>query len=241
VCYRLFSLREKFNAILSEVVHCVVLQPEAPTATLWASSRTRSRSCCVSLEFFPPKTDAGLANLMTRIRGMVSRLRPAFVSMTWRAQFKDEDLWLSIGTAVQRAFGVDVLLHLTCHLPVEDLRRILRRCREAGITNILALRGDPPLQGSERWRPVAGGLHHAVELVQLIRADHGDAFCVGVGGYPEVHTEAWNCPELPPSEQAAALDLARLKAKVDAGADFVITQVREQARVSQCVPSVLCS
>lgn len=56
---------------------------------------------------------------------------------------------------------------------------------------------------------------------------HGDYFCVAVAGYPEVHTECWNSPDLPPSEQSLALDLQRLKEKVDAGADFIITQVRK--------------
>lgn len=180
-------------------------------------------STVVSFEFFPAKTEAGVVNLLSRIEAMVM-LRPAFVTLTWRSNFKDEALWLSIGTRVQRDFKVDVLLHLTCHLPVDDLKRILKRAREAGIRNILALRGDPPLGASERWRPVPGGLAHASDLVRLIRAEHGDFFCVGVAAYPEVHTESWNDERLPPSEQARSLDMQRLKEKIDAGADFCITQ-----------------
>lgn len=177
----------------------------------------------VSFEFFPAKTDAGVDNLLTRIETLVFSCRPHYVSLTWRSAFKDEKLWLQIGTKIQKDFGVDVLLHLTCHLPAADLRRILRAARDAGIRNILALRGDP-VMGAERWRPAPGAFEHAIDLVKLIREEHGDYFCVAVAGYPETHTECWNSVALPPSEQARALDLQRLKAKVDAGADFIITQ-----------------
>jgi 5,10-methylenetetrahydrofolate reductase len=177
----------------------------------------------ISLEFFPARTSDGVKVLIDRVRQTVQRLRPHFVSITWRAQFKDEELWLSIGSQIQRTLGVDVLMHLTCHLPVPDISRILKRCREHGIRNILALRGDPPI-GSDVWRPVHGGLRHAEELVALIRREHGDYFCIAVAGYPEVHLESRNSQTLPPSDQARALDISRLKAKCDAGASFVITQ-----------------
>jgi methylenetetrahydrofolate reductase (NADPH) len=154
---------------------------------------------------------------------MAFRLRPTFVTLTWRSAFTDELLWLRIGAHVQREFGLDCLMHLTCHLPVTALKRVLNRCREAGIRNILALRGDPPI-GQDAWVPCEGGLANAVELVELIRAEHGDYFCVAVAAYPETHTECWNSPDLPPSEQCRDLDMERLKTKVDAGADFVITQ-----------------
>ena len=81
--------------------------------------------------------------------------------------------------------------------------------RAAGIRNILALRGDPAI-GAEKWKPSPGGLSNALDLVRLIRQEHGDYFCVAVAAYPEVHTECWNDPELPPSEQATALDWGRL-------------------------------
>lgn len=154
---------------------------------------------------------------------MTYRLQPTFVTLTWRSAFKNESLWLKIGATVQKEFGVDILMHLTCHLPKADLVRVLKNAREAGIRNILALRGDPPI-GEDKWQRTAGGFSNAVELVRLIREEHGDWFCVAVAGYPEVHTECWNNPELPPSEQAMALDLKRLREKVEAGADFVITQ-----------------
>ncbi|KAM3577743.1 hypothetical protein VYU27_000287 [Nannochloropsis oceanica] len=177
----------------------------------------------VSLEFFPAKTEEGMGNLLARIEAMVLQLQPTFVTLTWRSAFEDERLWLKIGTIVQKEFSVDVLLHLTCHLPRADLVRVLQNARDAGIRNILALRGDPPI-GEDKWEAVSGGFSNAVELVQLIRDLHGDWFCVAVAGYPEVHTECWNSPDLPPSEQSQALDLCHLKEKVLAGADFVVSQ-----------------
>ncbi|ETI55584.1 methylenetetrahydrofolate reductase [Phytophthora nicotianae CJ01A1] len=177
----------------------------------------------VSFEFFPAKTNAGVFNLLTRVEEMGLALQPTFVTLTWRSAFKDEALWLRIGAHIQNEFQLDVLLHLTCHLPTEQLKRILKNARAAGIRNILALRGDPPI-GAERWSPVEGGLSNAVDLIKLIREEHGDYFCIACAGYAEVHTESWNHPDLPPSNEARALDLQRLKAKQDAGADFIITQ-----------------
>ena len=177
----------------------------------------------VSCEFFPARTTAGVTALLRRVEETVHLLRPHFVAITWRAQFKDEELWLDIGSQIQRNLGVPVLMHLTCHRPVADIRRILGRCKERGLRNILALRGDPPV-GAVSWCPTHGGLLHAKELVELIRKEHGDFFCIAVAGYPEVHLEAHNSPELPPSQQARGLDLDRLRAKCAAGADFVVTQ-----------------
>lgn len=95
------------------------------------------------------QTEAGVDNLLRRIEKMNLSLHPTFVTLTWRSAFKDESLWLQIGAKVQRDFKVDILLHLTCHLPKEDLKRVLKNAREAGIQNILALRGDPPI-GQDR-------------------------------------------------------------------------------------------
>jgi methylenetetrahydrofolate reductase (NADPH) len=85
------------------------------------------------------------------------------------------------------------------------------------------LAGDPPI-GAERWKPSKGGFSNAIQLVELIRKEHGDYFCVAVAAYAEVHTESWNNPLLPPSQQCKDLDMQRLKAKINAGADFIITQ-----------------
>lgn len=177
----------------------------------------------ISFEFFPAKTEAGVFNLLNRVEEMGFQLQPTFVTLTWRSAFKNEDLWLKIGSHIQNEFGIDVLLHLTCHLPKSELIRILDNARKLGICNILALRGDPPI-GSDVWEPVENGLKNAVELIKLIREKHGEYFCIACAGYPEVHTESWNNPDLPPSQQARDLDLVRLLEKQNAGADFIITQ-----------------
>ncbi len=215
---------------------------------------------CVSFEFFPPSASKaeGSEHLFARIAEMGERLKPTFVSLTWRSGFKDESLWLQLGSRVQKQLGIVVLLHLTCHLPRNDLLRVLSNARAAGIRNILALRGDSAhfaagsqvqqqqqlmqqqapvvskpsrAQQGQQWGACSDGFTNAIELVHLIRAEHGDHFCVGVAGYPEVHTACWNSELLPPSAQARELDLQRLKDKVDAGADFVITQFTYDAEL----------
>ncbi|RHY89364.1 hypothetical protein DYB35_007802 [Aphanomyces astaci] len=183
----------------------------------------KTGSPSVSFEFFPAKTEDGVFNLLNRVEEMGFQLQPTFVTLTWRSAFKDEKLWLKIGSHIQNEFKIDVLMHLTCHLPREQLREILKNVRAAGIRNILALRGDPPI-GSERWKAIPGGFQNAVELIRFIREEHGDWFCIAAAGYAEVHTEAWNNPNLPPSDQARRVDMLRLKEKQDAGADFIITQ-----------------
>ncbi|TMW58317.1 hypothetical protein Poli38472_011905 [Pythium oligandrum] len=193
---------------------------DALQATYAASDAARPT---VSFEFFPAKTDDGVFNLLNRVEEMGFSLKPTFVTLTWRSAFKDEKLWLRIGAHIQKEFQLDVLLHLTCHLPREHIKQILLNAKAAGIRNILALRGDPPI-GAERWKPIPNGLNNAVDLIKLIREEHGDYFCIACAGYAEVHTESWNHPELPPSKEARMLDLERLKLKQDAGADFIITQ-----------------
>eukprot|EP00939_MAST-03C_sp_MAST-3C-sp1_P001485 g1485.t1 len=187
------------------------------------NEKKRNGQISTSFEFFPAKTEKGTNNLLSRIHNMHARLQPTFVTLTWRSAFKDENLWIKIGSTIQNEFNVEVLMHLTCHLPIVDLKRILENCKKAGLRNILALRGDPPI-GEERWKRRDGCLNNAVELVQLIRKEHGDYFCIAVAGYPESHIETWNSPHLPPSAQCRALDIDRLKMKIDAGADFVISQ-----------------
>ena len=108
-----------------------------------------------SFEFFPPKTEQGLDNLYLRIERMTS-LHPLFVDITWGAGGSTKDLSLTIAQYCQTYFGIDVLLHLSCtNITVEEIKTILRTARDAGIQNILALRGDP-LKGSTTWRSVPG-------------------------------------------------------------------------------------
>jgi methylenetetrahydrofolate reductase (NADPH) len=107
------------------------------------------------------------------------------------------------------------MMHLTCtNITVESLRKALNDAKKAGIKNILALRGDPP-KGQEEFKAIEGGFSNAVDLVKFIKQEHGDYFCVAVAGYPEGHLE---CDD-------KALDLQRLKDKIDAGGELVITQL----------------
>ena len=166
-----------------------------------------------SFEFFPPRTQAGVENLYSRIDRLAA-LEPLFVDVTWGAGGSTRSLTLDIAEKAQKYCGLDVLMHLTLTgLDVAELKEVLREARQRGIHNILALRGDP-VKGAGGWQPMPGGLAHAADLVRLIREEHGDWFCVAVGGHPEGHAEA--------SDRAA--EMVHLREKVDAGADFVLTQ-----------------
>lgn len=167
-----------------------------------------------SFEFFPPKTEAGVENLYLRMDRMTS-LQPLFVDVTWGAGGCTKELTMAICEYSQTYFGVDALMHLTCtNLTVEEIKLILKTARDMGIQNILALRGDPA-KGSISWEPYPGGCENAIDLVKLIRKEHGDYFCIGVAGFPEGH---------PYSTGDSNQDLQHLKNKIDAGADFILTQ-----------------
>lgn len=120
--------------------------------------------------------------------------------------------------------GMETMMHLTCtNMPVEKLEVALQQCKDAGIRNILALRGDPP-HGQEKFTQVEGGFSCALDLVKYIREKFGDYFCICVSGYPEAHPDViTDDPEQ--MEKNYKSDLEYLKAKIDAGADFVITQL----------------
>lgn len=167
-----------------------------------------------SLEYFPPKTDVGLMNLYPRIERMAG-LRPCFVDITWGAGGSTSEKTLEISANLQRLFGLDVLMHLTCtNMPKAELDGVLDKVYEAGIRNILALRGDPPHEHGE-WESCEGGFSYAHELVSHIRKRFGDEMCIGVAGYPEGHLEA-------PDRDVC---VRHLKHKIDCGADFVVTQL----------------
>lgn len=171
-----------------------------------------------SFEFFPPKTEAGVENLYLRMDRMTG-LQPIFVDITWGAGGCTKDLTMAIAEYTQTYFGVDVLMHLTCtNLTIENIKEILRSAREVGIQNILALRGDPP-KGAIQWEPTPGGCDNAIDLVKLIRKEHGDYFGIAIAGFPEGHPSSI-------SKQGSNQknDLIYLKQKVDAGADFILTQ-----------------
>lgn len=166
----------------------------------------------VSFEFFPPKTEAGFRSLYRTIAEL-EKLRPGFVSVTWGAGGSTRSQTVELVTRIEREIGITAMAHLTCvGASAEDLAGILDRLAEAGIENVLALRGDPP-RGETDWRPVAGGFSHASELAGFIRGRW--SFCLGGACYPEKHPDA-------PSFEA---DLDALRRKVDAGVEFLITNL----------------
>jgi methylenetetrahydrofolate reductase (NADPH) len=170
------------------------------------------RRPCFSFEFFPPKTDEGERNLFAAAQQLCDD-DPAFVSVTYGAGGSTRDRTIEIVKRIHGELGVEAMAHLSCvGATREQLRTILDEMRDAGIDNILALRGDPP-QGETEWRPTAGGLHFSTELAQLISDEYD--FCVGAACFPEVH------PEAPDLEH----DIRFLKEKIAAGARFLITQL----------------
>jgi methylenetetrahydrofolate reductase (NADPH) len=166
-----------------------------------------------SYEFFPPKTSAGLENLYNRIDRM-SSLEPLFIDVTWGAGGSTKELTMTICEYCSKYLGVDTMMHITCQgLTVSQLKDILTAAKDAGICNILALRGELP-NGTYIWEPVDGGFNHAIELVQFVRQTFGDHFCIAVAGFPEGHPQSSDSKD----------EIMRLKEKVDAGADFILTQ-----------------
>ncbi|MEZ6059587.1 MAG: methylenetetrahydrofolate reductase [NAD(P)H] [Planctomycetaceae bacterium] len=167
----------------------------------------------ISIEIFPPKTPAGDEALRGHLKTLIE-YSPAFVSCTYGAGGSTQDRTLGWCTEIQNDLQNVAVAHFTCVGSTRDqLNQWLTNAAAAGIRNIMALRGDAP-QGQETFTAVAGGLKHANELVELIRA-HDSRFGIGVAGYPEKHLEA---PDMD-------TDLTNLKRKVDAGADAVFTQL----------------
>jgi methylenetetrahydrofolate reductase (NADPH) len=166
-----------------------------------------------SFEFFPPKTDQGVQNLYRTI-GQLHELRPAFVSVTYGAGGSTRELTLDLVSRIKSEIGIEAMAHLTCvGSGREHLRAVLDDLERRGIENVLALRGDPP-RDQPRFVAAEDGFTYASELVRFIR-ENGYRFCVGGAGYPEGHVE---CTD-------ADLDLRHLVAKVEAGLEFVITQL----------------
>lgn len=167
----------------------------------------------LSFELFPPKTEAGAVALKKHM-GVLDQFGPSFVTCTYGAGGSTRDKTLEILSMVKKNFQRPVASHLTCvGSTVDELREYLRSAQEAGIENIVALRGDPP-KGESSFKPVDGGLCYANELVELIKHEFPD-FGVAVAGYPEKHQEATDMET----------DLLNLKRKTDAGGDVIITQL----------------
>jgi methylenetetrahydrofolate reductase (NADPH) len=165
-----------------------------------------------SFEFFPPKTPEGESNLRKALDDLKDD-EPAYVSVTYGAGGTTRDKTIDIVKSIKQDYGIEAMAHFSLvGQSVDGLRRQLDEIAEAGIENVLALRGDPP-QGETEWIAHPEGLHYSVELIEMIKADYD--FCVGAACFPEVH------PDAPSAEE----DMRYLKRKVDAGASFLITQL----------------
>ena len=177
-----------------------------------------------SFEYFPPKTEAGVQNLLARMDKM-GAMRPMWIDVTWGAGGSTAETTQLLCETAMDVTGLDVLMHLTCtNVTVETTRKVLQRCKDKGLCNILALRGDPPAGMDQAWTATEGGFKHAVDLVKFIRKEFGDYFCIGVAAYPEGHVDYLG--ENGAIDQAAwEQDMKYFKDKVDAGADFAVTQL----------------
>ncbi|MSP24426.1 MAG: methylenetetrahydrofolate reductase [NAD(P)H] [Myxococcales bacterium] len=172
-----------------------------------------SASPVVSFEFFPPKTDDGVANLYATVEAL-KPCRPSFVSVTFGAGGGTRDRTRELVGRIKRELGIEAMAHVTCVGVTEaEVAKTLRDLADDGVENILALRGDPP-KGQAQFARTEGGFAYANELIRFVRAE-GYPFCIGAACYPEGHPE---CPD-------RDLDLSNLKRKVDAGVDFLITQL----------------
>jgi methylenetetrahydrofolate reductase (NADPH) len=166
-----------------------------------------------SVEFFPPKTEEGREGLFETVE-VLRKLGPNFFSVTYGAGGATREGTLETTRAIRDEYGVEAMAHLSCVGETEDsLREIVDRIADAGIENILALRGDPP-RGQDDFVQPEGGLGSAAELTGLIAETHPE---IAIGGacFPEVHPEA----------ASLEADIAYLKTKVDNGATFLITQL----------------
>ena len=170
-----------------------------------------------SFEFFPPKNDAGVAALFETLLAL-RPLGPSFVSVTWGAGGSSRGRTLEMVTRIKRETEIEAMAHLTCvGASRKELEEQLAVICDAGITNVLALRGDPP-RGQREFIVHPEGLAHSTDVVQLARevADkRGVSLCIGEACYPEGH----------PETRDLAKDLRHCRQKVDAGADFLITQL----------------
>lgn len=165
-----------------------------------------------SFEFFPPKTPQAAEELFAQAAALAA-LQPSFVSVTYGAGGTTRDRTRALVVRLQEELHLNAVPHLTCVGSTRtELQQIVREFRDHGIDNILALRGDPP-KGETTYVPPVDGLAHAADLVTLIK--EFNHFDIGVAGYPEGHPETVNM----------LTDMANLKAKVDMGANVIISQL----------------
>lgn len=182
------------------------------------------RSTTFSFEFFPPKTEEGAEKLFATIKELES-LRPAFVSVTYGAGGSTRDLTRRLVLRIMRETPLEVTPHLTCIAHTEaEIYDLVEQYAEAGVSNILALGGDPPAS-MPHYNRACDAFRYAGDLVKFLREfrnRHGGraiederGFGIGVAGFPEGH----------PATPNRLLEIEHLKRKVDAGADYIVTQL----------------
>ena len=167
----------------------------------------------LSFEVFPPKTETGFDSVKAAVEE-IAALRPSFMSVTYGAGGGTSRYTLDIAKDIRERYGVPTLAHLTCVASTrETVRQKIREIQEAGLTNVMALRGDIP-PGWENADRSGWDYTHAIDLVRELKAADPD-FCIGGACYPEIHPESTDQTE----------DIRHLKEKVDAGCDFLATQM----------------
>lgn len=167
----------------------------------------------LSFEVFPPKADSSFDSVKAATEE-IAKLKPAFMSVTYGAGGGTSEYTLEIAKNIKDMYGVSTLAHLTCVSSThEAVRQKIDQIKEAGIENVMALRGDIPegmdLSHQETWH-----YHHAIDLIRELRESDTD-FCIGGACYPEIHPESTNQKE----------DIKYLKEKVEAGCEFFTTQM----------------
>lgn len=172
----------------------------------------RGKKPVFSLEIFPPKNSDGEKELFETL-DILNSFCPAFISITYGAGGKTREKTLSLALKIMNRYEVDVVPHYTCvNSSRDEIAEYLQEIEDAGIENILALRGDPPI-GEKEFKKPENGFQYANELVKFIK--RRTSLSIGVAGYPEGHKESLS----------KEIDLKNLKKKIDAGADVVITQL----------------
>ena len=180
---------------------------------IFADAR-RARRPVISFEFFPTKTPEGERTLLEKTIPALGALKPDFCSVTYGAGGSTREKTLTIVDRIQREQGLTAMAHMTCvNATRDDTAGVLAQARALGITNILALRGDPP-GGVGTFQKTEGGFEYSYELVRFIK--DLDSFSIGVAGFPEGHIA---------QTEGKYADWQHLKHKIDQGADFVITQM----------------
>jgi methylenetetrahydrofolate reductase (NADPH) len=170
------------------------------------------KSPAISFEFFPPKDQEGVDRLFATVAELAP-FAPAYVSVTYGAGGSTRQLTVELVGRIQRDVGIEAMAHLTCvGAPQSELAVVLDQLQQAGVSNVIALRGDPP-KGATTFVTHEGGFSNASQLAAFVKQRGG--FCIAGACYPEKHPEA----------VSLETDLAHLKRKVDAGAEFLITQL----------------